>query len=167
MLPCPTGMLLYSSPAWTTPSGVRNGCGSIDSRRAITTLQPARFRAARCSGLGCPPVTIPAIGSAALGTPAMASSSWPIAIDEGARAAHNQAHSHASARFAPPLPLLLPPPRVARSPFEAAAEAVAQLGRGVPDGPALSRFPRLRRPYRHDSRRGPCRGVLLPTLPAP
>src|SRR2546421_9708400 len=71
--PCPIGMLRYSSPAATTASGVRNGRGSIASRMSITTAQPARFRAARCSDAGCPPVTIPGIGSQALGTPAMAS----------------------------------------------------------------------------------------------
>src|SRR5947199_132896 len=71
-------MLRYSSPAATTASGVRNGRGSIGSRMSITTAQPARFRAARCSGAGCPPVTTPGIGSQALGTPAMASSSWLI-----------------------------------------------------------------------------------------
>src|SRR5437867_1949327 len=76
--PCPIGMLRYSSPAATTASGVRNGRGSIGSRMSITTAQPARFRAARCSGAGWPPVTTPGIGSQALGTPAMASSSWLI-----------------------------------------------------------------------------------------
>src|SRR5256885_3826614 len=74
--PCPIGMLRYSSPAATTASGVRNGRGSIASRMSITTAQPARFSAARCSDAGCPPVTIPGIGSQALGTPAMASSNW-------------------------------------------------------------------------------------------
>src|SRR6266568_3971149 len=78
--PCPTGMLTYSSPAWTTASGVLNGRGSIASRMSITTAHPARFSAARCSGAGCPPVTIPGIGSQALGTPAMASRSWLIGI---------------------------------------------------------------------------------------
>src|SRR5256714_7032066 len=74
--PFPIGMLLYSSPATTTASGVRKGRGSIASRMSITTAQPARFSAARCSSAGCPPVTIPGIGSQALGRPAMASSSW-------------------------------------------------------------------------------------------
>src|SRR5713226_3397762 len=160
-------MLRYSSPAPTTASGVRNGCGSIGSRMSITTLQPARFRAVRCSGPGWPPVTIPGIGSQAFATPAMASSSWLIAIDDGSRAPHNQAHSHASAFCAPPLPRFLPPPGVALSPLEAAPEAVAQLGRGVPDGPALSRLPRRRGPHRDDSRGGPGRGVELPHLPEP
>src|SRR6184192_2723096 len=79
--PCPIGMLRYSSPAATTASGVRNGRGSIASRMSITTAQPARFRAARCSDAGCPPVTIPGIGSQALGTPAMASRRWLIGIE--------------------------------------------------------------------------------------
>src|SRR2546428_413449 len=78
--PCPTGMLRYSSPAWTTASGALNGRGSIASRMSITTSHPARFSAARCSGAGCPPVTIPWIGSQALGTPAMASRSWLIGM---------------------------------------------------------------------------------------
>src|SRR5882762_6603268 len=78
--PCPTGMWRYSSPAWTTASGVLNGRGSMASRMSITTAQPARFSAARCSAAGCPPVTIPWIGSQALGTPAMASRSWLIAM---------------------------------------------------------------------------------------
>src|SRR5881398_2584194 len=78
--PCPTGMLRYSRPAWTTASGVLNGRGSIASRRSITTAHPARFSAARCSGAGCPPVTIPGIGSQALGMPVMASRSWLMGI---------------------------------------------------------------------------------------
>src|SRR2546426_256242 len=78
--PCPTGMLTYSSPAWSTASGVLNGRGSMASRMSITTSHPARFSAARCSGAGCPPVTIPGIGSQALGTPLMASRSWLMGI---------------------------------------------------------------------------------------
>src|SRR5256886_8885090 len=77
---CPTGMFRYWRPAWTRASGVLNGRGSIASRRAITAAHPARFGAARCSGAGCPPVTIPGIGSQALGTPLMASRSWLMGI---------------------------------------------------------------------------------------
>src|SRR5712691_8344312 len=65
--PCPTGMWRYSSPAWSTVSGVLNGRGSMASRMSISTAHPARFSAARCSEAGCPPVTIPGIGSQALG----------------------------------------------------------------------------------------------------
>src|SRR5205809_1117012 len=79
--PCPTGMLRYSRPAWTTAAGVLNGRGSMASRMSITTSHPARFSAARCSDAGCPPVTIPGIGSQALGTPAMASRRWLIGIE--------------------------------------------------------------------------------------
>src|SRR3989475_6312644 len=78
--PCPIGMLTYSRPAWSTASGVLNGRGSMASRMSITTAHPARFSAARCSDAGCPPVTIPGIGSQALGTPAMASRRWLIGI---------------------------------------------------------------------------------------
>src|SRR6266480_2501846 len=78
--PCPIGILTYSRPAWTTASGVLNGRGSMASRMSITTAHRARFSAARCSGAGCPPVTIPGIGSQALGTPAMASRRWLIGI---------------------------------------------------------------------------------------
>src|SRR5712691_10423376 len=74
--PCPIGMLTYSRPAWTTASGVLNGRGSMASRMSITTAHRARFSAARCSGAGCPPVTIPGIGSQASGTPAMALRLW-------------------------------------------------------------------------------------------
>src|SRR5256712_11556155 len=73
-------MLTYSRPAWSTASGVLNGRGSMASRMSITTAHPARFSAARCSDAGCPPVTIPGIGSQALGTPAMASRRWLIGI---------------------------------------------------------------------------------------
>src|SRR6266516_2376175 len=74
--PCPIGMLTYSRPAWTTASGVLKGRGSMASRMSITTSHPARFSAARCSDAGCPPVTIPGIGSQAWGTPAMAARRW-------------------------------------------------------------------------------------------
>src|SRR5216110_1414556 len=147
--PCPTGTWRYSSPAWTTASGVLKGRGSIASRRSITTVHPARFSAARCSGAGCPPVTIPWIGSQALGMPAMASSKWlnGVAAASIGRSIYSQADRHGVA-----------PPSVAPRPFEAASQAVAQLGRGVPDGAALPALPRGGRP----------RGrVELPYLPEP
>src|SRR2546428_10343690 len=156
--PCPTGMWRYSSPAWTTASGVLKGRGSIASRRSITTVHPARFSAARCSGAGCPPVTIPWIGSQALGMPAMASSRWLIGVAAASigRSIYSQADRHGVA-----------PPSVAPRPLEAASQAVAQFGRGVPDGAALPALPRGGRPHGHDPG-GRSRGrVELPYLPEP
>src|SRR5256886_2143593 len=137
--PCPIGMLRYSSPAATTASGVRNGRGSIGSRTSITTAQPARFSAARCSGVGCPPVTTPGIGSQALGTPAIASSRW--LIGRAAASFPRTIYPHV-ARYG------AVPPSLAARPLEATPQAVAQLGRRVPHGaalPAVSRRPRSHR----------------------
>src|SRR3989442_9076276 len=156
--PCPTGTWRYSSPAWTTASGVLKGRGSIASRRSITTAHPARFSAARCSGAGCPPVTIPWIGSQALGTPLMASSRWLIGVAAASfgRSIYSQADRHGVA-----------PPSLAPRPFEAASQAMAQLGRGVPDGAALPALSRGGRPHGHDPG-GRQRGRLeLPYLPEP
>src|SRR2546426_5400800 len=144
--PCPIGMLTYSRPAWTRASGVLNGRGSIASRRSITTSHPARFSAARCSDAGCPPVTIPWIGSQALGTPAMASRSWLIGI--AAASFRGTIYLNAD-RYG-----FAPPPLAARSP-EAAPQAVARLGRGISHGAALPALPRRRRSRRDD----PCGGA--------
>src|SRR3989441_1752465 len=156
--PCPTGTWRYSSPAWTTASGVLKGRGSIASRRSITTVHPARFSAARCSGAGCPPVTIPWIGSQALGMPAMASSRWLIGVAAASigRSIYSQADRHGVA-----------PPSVAPRPLEAASQAVAQLGRGVPDGAALPALPRGGRPHGHDPGGRPRGRLELPYLPEP
>src|SRR5947199_6528938 len=155
--PCPTGMLRYSRPASTTTSGVLNGRGSMASRMSITTAHPARFSAAKCSGAGCPPVTIPGIGSQALGTPAMASRSWLIGI-AAASLGHSiyLKHRHGVA-----------PPSLAPRPSEAAAQAVAQLGRCVPHGAALFAFPRCSELEAHHARGRPQCRFELSHLPEP
>src|SRR2546429_1929158 len=156
--PCPTGMLRYSRPAWTGASGVLKGRGSIASRRSITTAHPARFSAARCSGAGCPPVTIPWIGSQAFGTPLMASSRWLIGVAAASfgRSIYSQADRHGVA-----------PPSLAPRPFEAPSQTMAQLGRGVPDGAALPALPRGGRPAGHPPGRPPRGRLELPYLPEP
>src|SRR5216683_3333921 len=155
--PCPIGMLTYSRPAWTTASGVLNGRGSMASRMSITTSHPAPFSAARCSGAGCPPVTIPWIGSHALGTPAMASSSWLIGMAAASlgRSIYLK-HRHGVA-----------PPSLAPRPFEAAAQAVAQLGRSVSHGAALPALPRRSGSQGYHPRGGPRGRVELSHLPEP
>src|SRR6185312_8942428 len=155
--PCPIGMVRYSSPAWTTASGVLNGRGSMASRMSSTTSHPARFSAARCSAAGCPPVTIPWIGSQALGTPARASRSWLIRIG-AARFGRSIYLNH---RYG------VAPPFLAPRPFEAAAQAVAQLGWGVSHGAALPALPRRGRPQGHDPRGRPRSRVELSYLPQP
>src|SRR5512135_385775 len=72
----------YSSPAAAASSGSESGRGSIGSRESSTSSQPACFRAVRCRAWGCPPVTSPGIGSLALGTPEMASSSSLMRVPE-------------------------------------------------------------------------------------
>src|SRR2546430_2914507 len=156
--PCPIGMLTYSRPAWSTASGVLNGRGSIASRMSITTAHPARFSAARCSDAGCPPVTIPWIGSQGLGTPAMGSRSWLIGI--GAASFRGTIYFNAD-RYG------FAPPSLAPRPSEAASQAVAQLGWGVPHGTALSAFPRRGGPRRHDPRGRPRGRLELSHLPEP
>src|SRR6266849_940837 len=156
--PCPIGMLTYSRPAWTTASGVLNGRGSMASRMSITTSHPARFSPARCSDAGCPPVTIPWIGSQALATPAMASRGWLIGI--------------AAASFGGTIYLNadqygFAPPSFAPRPSEAASQALAQLGWGVPHGTPLSAFPRRGRPRRHNPRGRPRGRLELSHLPEP
>src|SRR5260221_9787683 len=125
------------------------------SRMSITTSHPAPFSAARCSGAGCPPVTIPWIGSHALGTPAMASSSWLIGMAAASlgRSIYLK-HGHGVA-----------PPSLAPRPFEAAAQTVAQLGRSVSHGAALPALPRRGGSQGHHPRGGPRGGVELSHLP--
>jgi len=127
----PHRMWRYSSPAWTGRRVLRDVAPSL-RRRSITTRIRRAFRAARCSGAGCPPVTIPGIGSQALGTPLMASTGgsleWP--------------RLGLAAQYYLKRPPWVAPPPLAPRPFEAASQAMAQLGRGVPDGAALLRFSR-------------------------
>src|SRR3989442_4054792 len=127
------------------------------SRMSITTSHPAPFSAARCSGAGCPPVTIPWIGSHALGTPAMASSSWLIGMAAASlgRSIYLK-HGHGVA-----------PPSLALGPFEAAAQAVAELGRSVSHGAALRALPRRSGSEGHHPRGGPRGRVELSHLPEP
>src|SRR3989442_9961550 len=96
----------------------------MGSRRSSTTSHPARCRAARCSTLGWPPVTIPGRGSHALGTPAMASSSWLIRTS-GATLRRNVARSREHGFLAYPVVAQAPRP---------ASKAVGELGRRVLDG---------------------------------
>src|SRR5690348_7700054 len=157
-------MCRYSSPACTTASGRLNGSGSIPSRMSITTLHPAPFSVARCSRVGCPPVTIPGIGSEALGTPAMAWRSWLMGNTVASFRSTNLAHADRYGSVSPPPPP--PPPRhVPTRPSGTAPQALAQLGRGVPHGAALSTVPRRGRPPGHHPG---CRwrgGVELSDLP--
>src|SRR5438309_3895784 len=116
-------MLMYSRPAAATAAAARNGWGSIGSRMSRITSHPARFRAARWASVGWPPVTTPGIGSHALATPAAASSSWLMGMARASlreNVAHSLHYAFLSRALAAPAPR--PPP-----------EAMAQLGRGVPD----------------------------------
>src|SRR5213080_4322554 len=147
---------MYSSPAAAT-AAARNGWGSIGSRMSRITSHPARFRAARWASVGWPPVTTPGIGSHALATPAAASSSWLMGWP-GLAYRQNVAHSVRYAFRA--VTLAAPPPRPP-------PEAVAQLGRCVPDGPALSPLPRRGRSHWDDPGGWAGGGLELPHLPEP
>src|SRR2546422_2887334 len=150
-------MLMFSSPAARTASAARNGWGSIGSRMSRITSHPARFSAARWASVGWPPVTTPGIGSQALATSAAASSSWLMGMVRASlrqNVAHSVHYAFLSRAFAAPAPRPAP-------------EAVAQLGRGVPDGAALSPLPRRGRSHRNDPGGGAGSRLELPHLSQP